>query len=144
MHDLSLRHVNSLVAACGIWFPDQGLDLGPLHWEHGVLATGSPGKSLPWPLLETTLKDHPAPEHLQSQMRPHYNCFILPSPSAPSCFPRALSGSTPNLPLCKLPPRTVGTSGERSKLDVNLWEPQEKEKSVLGRKPGRQACKKPG
>ena len=34
-------------------FPDQGLNLCPLHWEHGVLAkdlledfTGSPGKSL--------------------------------------------------------------------------------------------------
>ena len=22
------------------------LNLGPLHWEHGILATGSPGKSL--------------------------------------------------------------------------------------------------
>ena len=34
-----------LVAAYGIWFPDQGLNLGPLHWEPGVLATGPPGKS---------------------------------------------------------------------------------------------------
>ena len=34
-----------LVVACGIWFLDQGLNLGPLHWEHGVLATGLPGKS---------------------------------------------------------------------------------------------------
>ena len=25
--------------------PDQGLNLGSLHWEHGVLATGPPGKS---------------------------------------------------------------------------------------------------
>ena len=32
-----------LVAACGIQFPDQGLNLDPLHWEHGVLATGPPG-----------------------------------------------------------------------------------------------------
>ena len=30
--------------ACGIYFPDQGSNLGPLHWEHGVLATGPPGK----------------------------------------------------------------------------------------------------
>ena len=30
-------------AACGI--PDQGLNLCPLHWEHRVLTTGSPGKS---------------------------------------------------------------------------------------------------
>ena len=26
-------------------FPDQGLNLGPLHWECGVLATGPLGKS---------------------------------------------------------------------------------------------------
>ena len=35
-----------LVAACGIQFPDQGLNPSPLHWELGVLATGPPGKSL--------------------------------------------------------------------------------------------------
>ena len=34
-----------LVAACGILFPGQGLNLGPLHWECGVLATAPPGKS---------------------------------------------------------------------------------------------------
>ena len=34
-----------LVIARGIWFPDQGSNLGPLHWEHGVLATRAPGKS---------------------------------------------------------------------------------------------------
>ena len=48
-----------LVAACGIFscsmqalscgmrdlVPDQGSNLGPLHWEHGVLTTGRPGKS---------------------------------------------------------------------------------------------------
>ena len=31
--------------ACGIYFPDQGSNLGPLHWEHEVSATGPPGKS---------------------------------------------------------------------------------------------------
>ena len=36
----------ALAAACGIKFPDQGLNPGPLHWEHRVLATGPPGKSL--------------------------------------------------------------------------------------------------
>ena len=32
---------------CCMWdqFPDQGLSPGPLHWEHGVLAAGPPGKS---------------------------------------------------------------------------------------------------
>ena len=34
-----------LVVACGIQFPDQGSNLGSLHWEHGVLATRPPGKS---------------------------------------------------------------------------------------------------
>ena len=27
-----------------VWFPDQGLNLGHLHWEHEGLATGPPGK----------------------------------------------------------------------------------------------------
>ena len=30
---------------CGIQFPDQGLNLGPLHGELESLDTGSPGKS---------------------------------------------------------------------------------------------------
>ena len=34
-----------LVAKCGIMFPDQGLNLGLLHWECGVLAIEPPGKS---------------------------------------------------------------------------------------------------
>ena len=45
--DLQLPHANSqLQHACRIQFPDQGLNPGPLHWEHGVLPTGPPGKSL--------------------------------------------------------------------------------------------------
>ena len=52
-----LQHVGSLVAACRLlvghvdqpsWlvqFLDQGLNPGPLHWDLGVLTTGSPGKS---------------------------------------------------------------------------------------------------
>ena len=47
-----LWHAGSLVAArellaaaCGIQFPDQGSNPGPLHWECRVLATGPPGKS---------------------------------------------------------------------------------------------------
>ena len=34
--------------SCSMWdlVPDQRSKLGPLHWEHGVLATGPPGKSL--------------------------------------------------------------------------------------------------
>ena len=29
-----------------VQFPDQGLNLGPLHWEHEILVTGPPGKFL--------------------------------------------------------------------------------------------------
>ena len=36
----------SSLVACGIQFPKQRSNLGPLHWEHGVLASGLPGKSL--------------------------------------------------------------------------------------------------
>ena len=38
-------HVESLVRACGIQFPDQGSNSGLLHWEYRVLATGPPRKS---------------------------------------------------------------------------------------------------
>ena len=30
----------------GSQFPNQGSDLHPLHWKHGFLITGLPGKSL--------------------------------------------------------------------------------------------------
>ena len=36
-----------LVAARGIQLPDQEPNPGPLYWEHGVSATGPPGKLLP-------------------------------------------------------------------------------------------------
>ena len=40
-----LWHVNSqLWHACGIWFPNQGSNPGPLHQELGVLTTVPPGK----------------------------------------------------------------------------------------------------
>ena len=32
-----LWHTGSLGVACGIQFPDQGSNLGPLHWQRGVL-----------------------------------------------------------------------------------------------------------
>lgn len=35
-----------LFAAYGIYFPDQGWNPGSQHSEHGVSATGRPGKSL--------------------------------------------------------------------------------------------------
>ena len=36
----SLRYAGSLVVPYGIWFSDQELNPGPLHWEHRVLVTG--------------------------------------------------------------------------------------------------------
>ena len=59
-----LRYAGSLVVACellvaarGIQFSDQASNLGPVHWEHGVLATGPPGNSffLPFLLHQTIL-----------------------------------------------------------------------------------------
>ena len=54
----SLQHVGFLaatckllLATCGTYFPDQGLNLGPLLWECGVLATGPPGKSFKYLLM---------------------------------------------------------------------------------------------
>ena len=44
MRDLQLWHEGQAV-------PDLGLNPGPLHWEHGVLATGPPGKSQEFCLL---------------------------------------------------------------------------------------------
>ena len=43
---LSCGSWDLLVAACGIQFSNQGSNLGPLHWERGVLTTGPPRKSL--------------------------------------------------------------------------------------------------
>ena len=36
-----------LAVACEIYFPEQGSNPGPLHWEHGVLANEPPGKTPP-------------------------------------------------------------------------------------------------
>ena len=44
--DLSVVTYKLLIVACRIQFPDQGSNLSPLNWEHRVLATGPPGKSL--------------------------------------------------------------------------------------------------
>ena len=44
--DLSCSTRELLVTACGISFPAQGSNPGPLSWEHEVLATGPLRKSL--------------------------------------------------------------------------------------------------
>ena len=52
-----MGHAGSLVVACaavckflvvafGIYFPDQGFNLGPVPWEHAILTTGPPEKFL--------------------------------------------------------------------------------------------------
>ena len=48
---LSCGTLALLVVACGVWFPDQGLNPGPLNWECRVLTTGLPVKS--WKLPPT-------------------------------------------------------------------------------------------
>ena len=46
MQNLQLRRENSQLWHVGsVQFPEQGSNLGLLHQEHGVLATGPPGKS---------------------------------------------------------------------------------------------------
>ena len=46
LHWVLVAACELLVAAYDIKFPDQGLNPGPMLWEHRVLATGPPGKSL--------------------------------------------------------------------------------------------------
>ena len=41
-----LQLMDLLAAACRIKFADQESNLGPLHWECGILVTGPAGKSL--------------------------------------------------------------------------------------------------
>ena len=53
-----------LVTACGIYFPDQGSNRGPLHYECRVLATGPPGKSQPDRFLNASLSSF------------HFYCFL--------------------------------------------------------------------
>ena len=45
LYEVLVAACRLLVAACGIQFPDQALNLGPLHWQHEASATGAPGKS---------------------------------------------------------------------------------------------------
>ena len=45
-----LRYERYLVVACGVQFPDKGPNPGPLHCDHGVLATGPSGRSQ-YPIL---------------------------------------------------------------------------------------------
>ena len=44
--DFVLEVCELLVVACRLYFPDQELNLGPLHWAQEILATGPPGNAL--------------------------------------------------------------------------------------------------
>ena len=55
MQDSSVVSRELLVVACGIWFPDKGLNKGSLHWKCRVLAPRPPGKSSKPLLLTKTL-----------------------------------------------------------------------------------------
>ena len=46
LHQAFVAAWELIVVTCGISFPDQGLNPGPLHWEHEIFTTGPPGKSL--------------------------------------------------------------------------------------------------
>ena len=45
LHRVLVAVFGLLLGPCGIEFPDQGSNPGPLHWECAVLITGLPGKS---------------------------------------------------------------------------------------------------
>ena len=67
--------------ARGTWFLGQGLILGILHWEHGVLAAGPRGKSPSTPLLIQESNPckiqgflEPDTEFLQTQLHNSPNC----------------------------------------------------------------------
>ena len=55
MWALELQHMNSLIVTCGTYFPDQELNSGPWHWEHGVLASGPLGKSPTFIFVATSI-----------------------------------------------------------------------------------------
>jgi len=70
-----------LVVACGILFPEQGPNLGSLHWEHRTLTTGPPGKSLEDVfenfLLAASLKPRTSKCHFRRIFRFSFSLFHL-------------------------------------------------------------------
>ena len=78
----SLRNVSYVacklwVVACEILFSDQESNWGPLHWEHRVLSTGPPGKSLSnfWPSFFYSFTFHSSLQ-TQHQFAP-ISCSLL-------------------------------------------------------------------
>ena len=96
-----------LAVKCETWFPDQGLNLGLLHWELRVLATGPPGESpfllmLLWrncwfsgPVAPVLVQLYPVSRRtLSSESVPGVSRFAVPaSPSAPRLVPFFSTGT---------------------------------------------------
>ena len=90
-----LWHARSLLVACGIWSPNQGSNPGPLHWEHGVLVTGLPGKPVEpvfYNYKWNIILNHPV-VHLSTL----YNAVIVLE-SSPSCSPSLCNPTVKNRP----------------------------------------------
>ena len=99
----SLQHTESLVAICkllvvthGIQFPDQGWNLVPMHWEHGVFATRSRGKSLGlFLIIKIWLQIHNYRNHIfiQSRKERYTQCqlelLLLEKKTFPTTFEQA-------------------------------------------------------
>ena len=68
----SLRPVGSLVAACRNQFPYQGSNLGPPHWEQGVLTT----EGSPWFQVYT----HSTKQQYNSYLKSNRLLFLKHSP----------------------------------------------------------------
>ena len=77
LQDLSYVACKLWVVACKILFSDQESNWGPLHWEHRVLSTGPPGKSLSnfWPSFFYSFTFHSSLQ-TQHQFAP-ISCSLL-------------------------------------------------------------------
>ena len=86
------------LVACGVFFPNQGLSLQPLHWKHGVLTTELPGRSLTHPIYSSSF--HACPSSPFSLSFPSLFC-CLPWHPTPVLLPgkshgwRSLVGCSP-------------------------------------------------
>ena len=104
-----------LVPARGIQVPDQGLNPGPLHWTHGVLADGPPGSptratvltSAPLTFTETPPPD-PIPCRCEVSRRcpntgPTAHSHLSPAHKWAGCGLRSSPGSDSLTPVNALP-----------------------------------------
>ena len=89
-----------IVAACGIWPPEQGSNLGPLHWECGVLAKGTT-REFPSLSLFLPISSLPPLRVLFFLVWVLYLSLLISWPSASFSASAALSPSSPPVsPAC--------------------------------------------